>query len=55
MDKDDYDKYEELLHMRYEIDNQLENIKNNVDENTYKRIQKLKAHLNKKYSKGRLI
>ena len=51
MDKDDYDKYEELLHMRYEIDNQLENIKNNVDENTYKRIQKLKAHLNKKYSK----
>lgn len=50
MDKEDYDKYEELLHLRYKIDGQIEDIKNNVDENTYKRMQKLKAHLDKKHS-----
>jgi hypothetical protein len=31
MDKDDYDKYEELLHLRHEIDDQLNDIKDNSD------------------------
>lgn len=54
MDKDNYDKYEELLHLRYEIDSQLEDIKNNVDETTYRRIKKLKARLDKKHEKDSL-
>ncbi|MBR5953814.1 MAG: DUF1211 domain-containing protein, partial [Methanobrevibacter sp.] len=49
MGKDDYEKYEELLNLRYEIDGQLDDIKNNVDEDTYKRIQKLKKRLDKKH------
>jgi uncharacterized membrane protein len=50
MAKDDYDKYEELLNLRYEIDNQIEDIKNNVDETTFKRMMKLKAHFDKKHA-----
>ena len=49
MGKDDYEKYEELLTLRYEIDEQLDDLKNNVDEDTYKRIQKLKEKLAKKH------
>ena len=49
MGKDDYEKYEELLTLRYEIDEQLDDLKNNVDETTYKRIEKLKEKLAKKH------
>lgn len=48
MDKDDYEKYEELLELRHEIDEQLKDIKDNSDINTYKKLEKLKEKLDKK-------
>lgn len=49
MDKDDYEKYEELLELRHEIDEQLKDIKDNSDINTYKKLEKLKDKLDKKH------
>ena len=49
MAEDDYKKYEELLLLRYEIDDELNDIKDNVDDKTYKRLEKLKNNLEKKH------
>ena len=49
MTNSDSEKYEELLHLKHEIDSQLEDIKSRVDDETYKKLENKKIKIEEKY------
>lgn len=47
MSNEDIEKYEELIDLKRQIDFQIEEIKNNADDKTIEKIEKIHSHLNK--------
>lgn len=49
MSDEEFERYEELLYLKEKINAQLEDIKNNVDEDSFEKMEKLKHHLKNKH------